>query len=92
MTIILSLNSQQENLKAVLNAQVKIQKNILLSLYQLQKEHDNGKTAKKQHGNGKTAKKQHDNCKTAKKQDNNAKTAKKEYDNGKTAKKCKATI
>ena len=60
---------------------MKIQKNILLSLYQLQKEHDNGKTAKKEHDNGKTAKKQHDN----------GKTAKKEHDNGKTAKKRKTT-
>ena len=71
MTIILSLNSQQEHLKTVLNAQVKIQKNLLLSLYQLQKEHDNSKTAKKEHNNSKTAKKQHDNGKTAKKQHDN---------------------
>ena len=35
MTIILSLNNYQENLKYVLNAEVKIQKNILLSLYLL---------------------------------------------------------
>ena len=85
MTIILSLNNQQENLKAVLNAQVKITEKYITFSVPFKKEHDNDKTTKKQHDNDKTTKKEHNNGKAVKNQYNNVKHLKKEHGNGKTA-------